>query len=78
MQEVNHASAKELIGRAEAHADHAPEETKKIMRELIDHLVAFIDYNEWHQATDGLSQIAIEQLEKDIAQIRAELYKGEG
>jgi len=76
--EMSHAAAKELIGRAEAHADHAHPETQKIMRELIDALVQFIDYNEWHQATNGLSQMAIEQLEKDIAQIRKELYEGEG
>lgn len=78
MSEITHKAAKELIGRAEAHADHAPAETKKIMRELIDALGQFIDYNEWHQATDGLSQMTIERLEKDIAEIRNELYKGEG
>jgi hypothetical protein len=76
--EKSHAEAKELIGRAEAHADHAHPETQKIMRELIDMLTQFIDYNEWHQATDGLSQMSIERLEQDIAQIRKELYEGEG
>jgi hypothetical protein len=76
--EKSHAAAKELIGRAEAHADHAHPETQKIMRELIDMLTQFIDYNEWHQATDGLSQMTIERLEQDIAQIRKELYEGEG
>jgi hypothetical protein len=78
MSEVTHATAKELIGRAEAHADHAPAETKKIIRELVDTLEAFMDYNEWHQATDGLSRMAIDRLEKDIAEIRKSLYEGEG
>jgi len=76
--EMSHAAVKELIGRAEAHADHAHPETQKIMRELIDALVQFINHKEWHQAIEGLSQTEIEQLEKDIAQIRKELYEGEG
>jgi cob(I)alamin adenosyltransferase len=76
--EMSHATVKELIGRAEAHADHAPAETQKIMRELIDVLVQFINHKEWDQAIEGLSQTEIEQLEKDIAQIRKELYEGEG
>lgn len=78
MADISHKQAKELISRAEAHADHAPAETKKIMRELIDALEKYIDYNEWHQATDGLSQMTIKRLEDDIAEIRKELYKGEG
>ena len=42
---ATHKTAKELIGRAEEHADYAPAATQKIIRELIDTLNEFMEYN---------------------------------
>lgn len=78
MAKYNYTTAKELISRAEAHADHAPEATKIIMRELIDHLEAFIEYNDWNQNQYGLAGILVDKLEDDIKKLREELYKGQG
>ena len=76
--EKTYTEAKNLIIKAEEHADHAPPATKVIIRELIDMLQTFIDYNEWHQSNDYLSQKTIEKMTKEIAEIRKALYMGEG
>ena len=76
--EINYRTTKELIGRAEAHADHAPEATQKIMRELIDHLETYIEYNDWNQNQFSLVSMLSEKLQNDIKKLREELYKGEG
>lgn len=76
--EINYTKTQELISKAEAHADHAPEATQRIMRELIDHLETYMKYNDWNQNQFGLASMLTDKLQDDIKKLREELYKGEG